>query len=75
VAQAYSPSFLPLSSLTMPGAVVSSVLFFILFAFESSAVQLTIQRPPPKAASDVNNNLINSNNLRVSRPPSSSVYG
>ncbi|KAJ6536904.1 aspartic peptidase domain-containing protein [Mycena capillaripes] len=50
----------------MPGALVFSFLSALLLAFESSAVQLTIQRPPPKAASDANNNLINSNNLRYS---------
>jgi hypothetical protein len=64
----------PLSSrsfhvFTMPGAFSFSLLSFLfLFALESSAVQLSIHRPPPKAASDVNNNLINSDNLRVSRP-------
>ncbi|KAJ7867210.1 aspartic peptidase domain-containing protein [Mycena olivaceomarginata] len=51
----------------MPGAFSFSLLSFLfLFALESSAVQLSIHRPPPKAASDVNNNLINSDNLRYS---------
>ncbi|KAJ6533525.1 aspartic peptidase domain-containing protein [Mycena capillaripes] len=50
----------------MPGAFSFSFALSLLFALESCAVQLTIQRPPPKAGTNVNNNLINSNNLRYS---------
>ncbi|KAJ7322878.1 aspartic peptidase domain-containing protein [Mycena albidolilacea] len=55
-------------------SVAFSLLSLLLFSYESSAVKLSIQRPAvsrqrtalrgPKAATDVNNNLINKNNER-----------
>ncbi|KAJ7242152.1 aspartic peptidase domain-containing protein [Mycena haematopus] len=54
----------------MPGAVAFSLLFFSLFALETSAVQFHFQVSPPKAATatttNSNNNLINTDNLRYS---------
>ncbi|KAF7348504.1 Six-hairpin glycosidase [Mycena venus] len=56
----------------MRGAAFS-LLPLLLFSYESSAVKLSIQRPPkaggkglrpPKASTDVNNNLINKSNER-----------
>ncbi|KAJ6596363.1 hypothetical protein DFH09DRAFT_1305254 [Mycena vulgaris] len=47
----------------MRNAVAFSLLSFLLFPFESSAVHVTIQRPP-KAAFSANNNLINTQNQR-----------
>ncbi|KAJ7758372.1 aspartic peptidase domain-containing protein [Mycena metata] len=46
----------------------ASALFLSLlfFAFDSSAVQLVMQRPPLEASSNTQNNLINTNNQRYS---------
>ncbi|KAJ7773231.1 aspartic peptidase domain-containing protein [Mycena metata] len=53
----------------MPSASVVALSFLsaLFFALDSSAVQLTIKRPPPAAtASNANNNLINTHNQRYS---------
>ncbi|KAJ6535597.1 aspartic peptidase domain-containing protein [Mycena capillaripes] len=48
----------------MRNAVALSAVSLLLSAFESAAVQLTIQHPPPKATADGNGNLNNVHNQR-----------